>query len=276
MSEIAARAASPTPSATPIPSAAPRRRLRDDRRLLYAILVVATLAAWEGIAAVTLPIFFPPPEDVAVAFWQSLRDGTLIDHIAMSYFRILVGWAIGCAVAIPLGILAGRSALVRAIADPYVEFFRFIPPIAFITLFLIWFGLGETSKILLIVYTTLFVTFLNTMTGAMSVEPEKIRAAQCMGATPRQIFLHVVVPATVPHIVTGLRLALGNAFMTVVAAELVAAQSGVGHLIWSSRLFAQTEFVFVGIITLGLMGFAANWALRKITMRLAYRYNIQL
>ena len=184
--------------------------------------------------------------------------------------------AIGCALAIPLGIVAGRWTWVRLALDPYVEFFRFIPPIAFITLFLIWFGLGETSKILLIVYTTMFVTFLNTMTGAMSVEPEKIRAAQCLGASRRQIFVHVVVPATVPHIVTGLRLAMGNAFMTVVAAELVAAQSGVGHLIWSSRLFAQTEFVFVGIITLGLMGFAANWALRKITARLAYRYSIQL
>lgn len=254
----------------------PRRRLRDDRRVLYAILAVATLAAWKAVAAVTLPIFFPAPEEVAAAFWQSLTDGSLIDHIAMSYLRILLGWVIGCAIAIPLGLVAGRSALVRAIFDPYVEFFRFIPPIAFITLFLIWFGLGETSKILLIVYTTMFVTFLNTMTGAMSVEPEKIRAARCMGATPRQTFVHVVVPATVPHIVTGLRLAMGNAFMTVVAAELVAAQSGVGHLIWNSRLFAQTDFVFVGIITLGLMGFTANWALKKIALRLAYRYNIQL
>jgi NitT/TauT family transport system permease protein len=96
-----------------------------------------------------------------------------------------------------------------------------------------------------------------------------------MGATARQTFIHVVVPATVPHIVTGVRLALGNAFMTVVAAELVAAQSGVGHLIWNSRLFAQTDFVFVGIITLGLMGFAANWALRLITARVAYRYSIK-
>ena len=201
--------------------------------------------------------------------WTILVGNTLVNFI-------LLGWVIGCAIAIPLGLVAGRSALVRAIFDPYVEFFRFIPPIAFITLFLIWFGLGETSKILLIVYTTMFVTFLNTMTGAMSVEPEKIRAARCMGATPRQTFVHVVVPATVPHIVTGLRLAMGNAFMTVVAAELVAAQSGVGHLIWNSRLFAQTDFVFVGIITLGLMGFTANWALKKIALRLAYRYNIQL
>jgi len=246
-----------------------------DRRIFYAALALGTWAVWEAIAAASMPIFFPPPEDVARAFWSSLANGTLVEHIAMSYFRILVGWAIGCALAIPLGLLAGRSRIVRMVLEPYIEFFRFIPPIAFITLFLIWFGLGETSKILLIVYTSLFVAFINTLAGAMAVDVEKIRAAQCMGATARQTFAYVVVPATVPHIVTGIRLALGNAFMTVVAAELVAAQSGVGHLIWNSRLFAQTEFVFVGIITLGLMGFAANWALRLITARVAYRYNIK-
>ncbi len=246
-----------------------------DRRVFYAILAVGTWAVWEAIAAASMPIFFPPPEEVALAFWTSLTNGTLVEHVLMSYFRILVGWVIGCALAIPLGLLAGRSRFVRAVLEPYIEFFRFIPPIAFITLFLIWFGLGEVSKILLIVYTSLFVAFINTLAGAMAVDVEKIRAAQCMGASARQTFIHVVVPATVPHIVTGIRLALGNAFMTVVAAELVAAQSGVGHLIWNSRLFAQTDFVFVGIITLGLMGFAANWALRQLTMRVAYRYNIK-
>jgi NitT/TauT family transport system permease protein len=251
-------------------------KLFADRRLFYAVLALATWAVWEGIAAVSMPIFFPPPEDVVRAFWASLSDGSLFEHIAMSYWRILVGWAVGCALAIPFGLLAGRNALVRAILEPYIEFFRFIPPIAFITLFLIWFGLGEVSKILLIVYTSLFVAFINTIAGAMAVDIEKIRAAECLGSTARQTFMHVVVPATVPHIVTGVRLALGNAFMTVVAAELVAAQSGVGHLIWNSRLFAQTDFVFVGIITLGLMGFFANWLLRVATARVAYRYNIKV
>lgn len=251
-------------------------RLFADRRVFYVVLALATWAIWEAIAAMSIPIFFPPPEDVIKAFWASLSDGSLIEHVLMSYWRILVGWAIGCGLAIPFGLLAGRNASVRAILEPYIEFFRFIPPIAFITLFLIWFGLGETSKILLIVYTSLFVAFINTIAGAMAVDIEKVRAAECLGSTGRQTFLHVVVPATVPHIVTGVRLALGNAFMTVVAAELVAAQSGVGHLIWNSRLFAQTDFVFVGIITLGLMGFFANWALRLATARIAYRYNIKV
>ena len=128
----------------------------------------------------------------------------------------------------------------------------------------------------LIVYTAFFTMFLSTMTGAMSVETERIRAAQCLGATPRQVFFKVIVPATVPYMVTGMRLALGLSFMTVVAAEFIAAESGIGFLIFNSRLFAQTDYVFVGIITLGLMGFAANWVLRQVLLRAAYRYGIQL
>jgi len=141
---------------------------------------------------------------------------------------------------------------------------------------MIWFGLGEVSKVALIVYTAFFTTFLATLAGAMSVEQERIRAAQCLGATRSQVFFRVVVPGTVPHIVTGIRLSLGLAFMTVIAAEFIAAQTGVGYMIFSARLFAQTEYVFLGIIVLGCMGFFANWVLRKLLSRIAYRYDVKL
>ena len=224
----------------------------------------------------TIPILLPSPADVAVAAWKSASDGSLARHVGASYFRILTGWAIGCAVAVPFGILAGRLKWVRAVLDPYIEFFRFIPPIAFVTLFMIWLGLGELSKVALIVYTAFFTTFLTTLAGAMSVEQERIRAAQCLGATPAQVFFRVIVPSTVPHIVTGVRLSLGLSFMTVIAAEFIAAQTGVGYMIFSARLFAQTEYVFLGIIVLGCMGFAANWLLRKLLSRIAYRYDVKL
>jgi len=247
-----------------------------DSRLLVVAVLIATVLVWQLASMTTIPILLPPPADVALAFLKGIEDGSLILHVAVSYFRILSGWMIGCLAAVPLGILAGRIRLFRAIVDPYIEFFRFIPPIAFVTLFMIWFGLGETSKVALIVYTAFFTTFLSTMAGAMSVETERIRAAQCLGATPMQVFFKVIVPGTVPHIVTGVRLSLGLAFMTVVAAEFIAAQSGVGYLIFSARLFAQTDNVFVGILTLGLMGFFANWLLRKILSRIAYRYDVKL
>lgn len=252
------------------------REMLHDRRVIYPLVILASLFAWQAVSSLTMPIIVPPPTEVGRAFWKSLLDGRLIESVAISYFRILAGWAIGCALAVPLGLLAGRSRLVRMMLEPYVEFFRFIPPIAFITLFMIWFGLGETSKVMLIVYTSLFVTFLNTMAGAMAVDREKIRAAQCMGASDAQIFRYVVVPATIPHIITGLRLAMGNAFMTVVAAEFIAAEAGIGHMIFSARLFAQTEYVFLGIIVLGVMGFVANWVLRAVVQRIAYRYSVQI
>lgn len=252
-----------------------RRRLRWQPIGLYAGLAMATLAVWQLIAWSTIPILFPPPADVFRALAASFANGTLIEHVAVSYFRILAGWIIGCALAVPLGMVAGRSRTVRTILEPYIEFFRYIPPIAFITLFLIWFGLGELSKVLLIVYTAFFVTFISTLAGAMAVEKEKVRAAQCLGASRVQVFWHVIVPATMPAAITGIRMALGNAFMTVIAAEFVAAQSGIGFLIFSSRLFAQTDYVFAGILTLGVMGFVANIALRRVLRTIAYRYGIQ-
>ena len=255
--------------------ARPRRDFSRSRWLTIAVLAVS-IGLWDLAARMTIPILLPSPSDVAAAAWKSASDGSLARHVGASYFRILTGWVIGCAVAVPFGILAGRLKWVRAVLDPYIEFFRFIPPIAFVTLFMIWLGLGELSKVALIVYTAFFTTFLTTLAGAMSVEQERIRAAQCLGATQAQVFFRVIVPSTVPHIVTGVRLSLGLSFMTVIAAEFIAAQTGVGYMIFSARLFAQTEYVFLGIIVLGCMGFAANWLLRTLLSRIAYRYDVKL
>jgi NitT/TauT family transport system permease protein len=271
----AAAPSSAQPSPPPGRPADARRGWIESRWLPVAVFV-ATVIAWDLAARLTLPILLPPPGEVAQALWETAREGTLFRHVGASYFRILSGWAIGCAIAVPFGILAGRVRWVRAVLDPYVEFFRFIPPIAFVTLFMIWFGLGELSKVMLIVYTSFFTTFLATMAGAMGVETERIRAAQCLGASPAQVFFRVIVPGTVPHIVTGIRLSLGLSFMTVVAAEFIAADTGVGYLIFSSRLFARTDYVFLGILLLGMMGFAANWVLKLLLSRIAYRYDVKL
>src|SRR5262249_25962939 len=152
-----------------------------------------------------------------------IRNGQLADNVTASLSRIVVGYVIGTLVGIPLGLFMGRSKIVRAFVDPYVEFFRFIPPIAFVTLPIIWFGLGEASKIVLIVYTTLFMVAINTMIGVLSIDPDKHFAALCLGASERQVFFHVTIPASIPNIVTGMKIAMGNSFMTVVSAEMIAA-----------------------------------------------------
>lgn len=239
-------------------------------------MLAGAVVVWYVVSRGMSPLFLPGPDLVAQAAVRLVADGTLPVDVWMSFRRVITGWVLGSAVAIPLGIMAGRISLVRTLVEPFVEFFRYIPPIAFLTLALIWLGLGEASKIGLIFYASLFIVFLNTMTGALSVDHEKLEASAMLGASHRQSLMSVVVPATVPNVITGLRVALGTCFMTVVAAEFVAAESGVGYLIWNSRLFARTDEVFVGIVTLGLMGLFADAGFRLLLRKVAYRYQVQL
>jgi ABC-type nitrate/sulfonate/bicarbonate transport system permease component len=239
--------------------------------LLCALLLWTLLAWWVG-----KPAFLPSPARTFEGAIELIESGDLQMHILISFMRIVVGFVIGTLIGIPLGLAMGSSQFVRAFVDPYVEFFRFIPPIAFVTLAVIWFGLGETSKIVLIVYTTLFMVAINTMIGVLGVEPDKRFAALCLGATEWQVFTHVTIPAVIPSIVTGMKIAMGNSFMTVVSAEMVAAKSGIGFLIYNSRLFLLTEWIFVGIITLGLMGFITDRALRVIAVTLLRRYEVKI
>jgi len=165
-------------------------------------------------------------------------------------------------------------AAIRLFAEPVLNFIRFIPPIAFITLFLVWFGIGEKSKIALIMYATLFIVVINTMTGVLSVEEDKIRSARSMGASEWQILLYVVIPSTVPYMFTGVRLAMGTSFMAIIGAEMIASNEGVGFLIWNSRLFFRTDWIFVGLISLGLMGFLTDRLTAWIGRKTLNRYGI--
>jgi NitT/TauT family transport system permease protein len=265
-----------------ITSTAPRRRLWNSdgvgwRTLAFFSSLVCALIVWSVLAWwVGKPAFLPSPRATLRGAIELLENGQLLASIAASFSRVVIGFAIGTCVGIPLGLFMGKSQVVRAFVDPYVEFFRFIPPIAFVTLAVIWFGLGETSKIVLIVYTTVFMVAINTMIGVLTIDPDKRFAALCLGATERQVFVHVTIPAVIPNIVTGMKIAMGNSFMTVVSAEMVAAKSGIGFLIFNSRLFLLTEWIFVGIITLGLMGFVSDRALRIVANRLLARYAVKI
>jgi NitT/TauT family transport system permease protein len=242
--------------------------------LIYFASVLAFIAVWWLASLTTLPVFIPSPALTLQSAIELAQSGDLQTAIGISFFRIMSGWLLGAVVGAPLGLLMGRLPIVRQIATPYVEFFRFVPPIAFVTLFLIWFGTGEQSKILLIFYTSVFIVVVNTMSGVLSIKSNSVRAALCLGATNRQIMWRVILPETVPYIVTGMRLAMGNSFMTIVAAEMLAASSGIGFIIWTSRGFMLTDQIFVALITLGLMGFISDWIFRVIAARLLSRYRV--
>jgi ABC-type nitrate/sulfonate/bicarbonate transport system permease component len=162
---------------------------------------------------------------------------------------------------------------VRRVLEPYTEFLRFIPATALITVAVIWFGIGEGSKIFLIIYTTVFIVIINTAAGVSAVAPNKIRAARSLGASSRQVFMYVALPATVPYILTGMRLAMGNSFVTIVAAELVAANAGLGKMIWDSRLYMLVDNIFVALLVLGLLGFTADRLFRWAIYAFAGRYS---
>lgn len=237
----------------------------------YGVTWLAVLTAvtiWSVGSAFSSPFFFPSPLAVCSSLAELTASGVLPHAIAISYFRILLGWAIGCAVAVPLAIVAGRITLVRQMVEPFFNFFRFIPPIAFLGVAILWFGIGEESKVAIIIYTSLFTVFMNTMAGAASVDESPSRAALCLGATRRQVLLRVVLPATVPAILVGMRIGMGFSFMTVVAAEMIAANEGVGFLIYNARLFLKTANAFAGILTLGAMGLLADMLFRRVARRL--------
>lgn len=217
--------------------------------------VAIGIVLWHIGSLFTSPLFLPSPLTVWTTAIEMAADGSLAESVAASAARIAAGWAAGVVIGIPLGIFMGRFAIVRLLMDPYIEFFRFIPPIAFVTLAVIWLGPGEITKIALIFYTTVFIVTLNTIAGVNAVKPLRLQAARSMGASKIDEMTTVILPSTVPYMVTGARIAMGNSFLTVVSAEIVSAQTGLGAMIWTARNFGRTDWVFVGIIALGLLGF---------------------
>jgi NitT/TauT family transport system permease protein len=201
------------------------------------------------------------------------REGTLWENARVSLQRIALGFMFGSLIGIPIGMAIGSFALVRRVLEPYTEFLRFIPATALITVAVIWFGIGEGSKIFLIIYTTVFIVIINTAAGVSAVAPNKIRAARSLGATRAQVFWYVALPATVPYILTGMRLAMGNSFVTIIAAELVAANVGLGKMIWDARLYMLVDQIFVALLVLGLLGFTADRLFRWAIYAFAGRFS---
>lgn len=240
----------------------------------YAVGFVSLFVVWH-LASVYLvsSVLFPPPGIVFRKGVVLVRNGVLFEHLWASSQRILAGFIAGSLLGIPVGLAMGSFRPVRKVLEPYTEFLRFIPSVAMITVAVIWFGIGEASKVFLIIYTTVFIVILNTAAGVSAIAPNKIRAAQALGATRGQIFLHVALPATVPYILTGMRLAMGNSFTTIVAAELIAANEGLGKMLWDGRMFMLVDDIFVSLVCLGLLGFSVDRLFRWSIYTFAGKYS---
>ncbi|WP_280434697.1 ABC transporter permease [Nocardia carnea] len=233
------------------------------------------LAVWSFLAWWYGPTTIASPAEVWRAAGELAESGVLWTSVVASGQRILLGWSLGVIVGAPIGILMGRFNLVRQLLDPYIEFFRFIPPIAFVTLAVVWFGIGETSKVVLIFYTSVFIVTVSTIAATVSISENKLQAATNLGAGRLQIMQTVVLPSAVPGIVTGARLAMGNSFLTIVSAEIVASEHGLGSMIWQARNYGRIDWTFVGIIVLGIMGFLFDRVLRLSSTKFLARYGVK-
>jgi NitT/TauT family transport system permease protein len=233
--------------------------------VVYSIgAVLGLFALWAAVTMSGLvgPGYLPTPQGIATEFMGLLQDGykgkSLLAHIEASLVRTLSGFVIGALIGLPLGLLSGYSKVVGAMFSPIMAFVRPIPPIAFIPMAVLYFGLGETGKIVLILFTAFNYAFVNAHAGAAGVPMAYFRAAQSMGLSKSQTFLRVVLPAAVPQIFTGLKVAMALSWAVVVAAELVGAQAGLGFMISDAAQLFRIPVVFIGIALIGVIGLALN------------------
>jgi ABC-type nitrate/sulfonate/bicarbonate transport system permease component len=246
------------------------RRLRP---IVVGAISLATVTALWHLSTIYIfnPVLVPTPFATFREAAAMIESGELFVHVGISLKRILMGFVTGSVVGIVIGTLIGHFRLLREFADPVIELIRPISPVALVPVAILWFGIEELSRYFIIFYATVLVVMLNTAAG-VSVQPvTRLRAAKSLGADNRQIFLHVVLPSAVPHILTGMRIAIGFSFMGVVAAEMIGASTGIGYLIMQSRLMILPERMFVGLVSLSIVGLITDrifrWLLDWSTKR---------
>ena len=242
--------------------------------------LAATLALWAlvsyGNARIEFmnPVLLPTPSAVAAVFVEGLRDGSLPRHVGTSLVRVLEGFGLAALAALALGVLAAMCQPLRLMLEPVIEFVRPIPPLAFLPMFLVWFGLGETSKVAFIAYTTFFPMFVGVVASVLRVDVMLLRAAASLGATRADLVRRVVLPAALPGIIVALRLGFGLALFVIVGAEFIGADAGLGNLIMDGRTFFNPPVIVMGALVLGFLGSLVNALLLTVERRVlhtAYR-----
>lgn len=230
--------------------------------IIFVLWYVATRYQW------VTELFVPSPLSVWRAFIETLLTGyqghTLLQHLGSSFYRIVIGLGLAFVTAVPLGLLMGVSSKTRAIFDPLIEFYRPLPPLAYYTLLVLWLGIGNESKITLLYLAAFPPLCVSAAQAVKSVDPVLIRAARALGGHNVQVFLHVILPSCLPGIFTGLRIAVGVAYSVLVAAEMVAATSGIGWMVLDAGKFLRSDVVFVGIIVMGVTGMFLDQIIRKL------------
>jgi len=232
--------------------------------MIRGVALVAVLAVWAAISygnrAIELmnPVLLPAPDEVVRVGVDLARDGSLARHLLTSLARVVEGFGAAAAAALALGVLVGISTSLRLVLEPIVEFVRPIPPLAFLPMFLVWFGLGEASKVAFIGYTTFFPMFVGIAAAVLRADVMLLRAAASLGGSRLDLLRFVVLPAALPGIVVALRLGFGLALFVIVGAEFMGADAGLGHLIMEGRAFFNPAQIVLGALLLGILGSVVN------------------
>jgi len=252
----------------------PLRKLwnRYGGRLNNVLSITIFLVAWElfsRLSALNINLF-PPPTWVGEELWRMVLSGMLVSDAAASLRRSLAGFFLGSAFGITIGLLTGRIRIMRGLLEPVIQLFRPIPSIAFVPLSIFWFGLGESSKLFLITYGVFFPVWLNTHVGVSSVDPLLIRAARSLGAEGRRLFVEVILPASLPFVMAGLRQGVAVAFIVLVAAEMTGARAGLGFRIEESHELFRADRMLVGLLALGVLGGLSDLIFAKLTAKIIF------
>lgn len=244
-----------------------------DSLKISAFVIAALIFFWWLVtyAGLIKPLFLPSPMGVINALLTMLREGftgvSFWEHIWVSTLRVFGAFLLACVIGIPLGIAMGMNPIARGIFDPPIEFYRPIPPLAYLPLMIIWFGIDELSKVLLIFLSVLAPLVLGARAGVRSAAIEQIHAAYSFGATRWQVIRMVVLPAAMPEIFTAMRVGIGFGWTTLVAAEMVAATSGLGYTVLSASRFLQTDIVIMGIVVIAIIAYAFDHLVRFVERR---------
>ncbi|HJU24762.1 MAG TPA: ABC transporter permease [Casimicrobiaceae bacterium] len=253
-------------SMVPPPPPAWKRALSRISRLW---LLVVFVIAWQLISMYgqrinpQLDVMMPPPTAVISAAEDLAARGVLFMHILDSLKRVLLAVGAATVLGVPLGLAMGWSKRFRAVVDPLLEFIRPIPPLAWIPLSILWFGIGDLQIVYIIFLAAFFPVVLNSLAGARDVDSYLVRAGLSLGASRRELFLTVVLPAALPHIFTGMRIGLGIGWMALVAGELVAAPSGLGYMINNARTLFRSDYILLGMVLIGALGLVLDYLMRQ-------------
>lgn len=211
----------------------------------------------------------PPPWRVASSMWAMALDGSLLSHVSASFFRVIWGFSISSVLAIPLGFALGLSRSLEKWLNSTLDFLRHVPPLAIMPMVILWFGIGEISKVVVVVMATFFPILLNTQGGVAGCDPKLLEVGKAFGLSRRERFVRILVPSALPSILLGMRLGLSYSWRSLIGAELIAAASGIGYVIHDAEQLSRSDVILVGVLLLGFVGSLSDHLFTALSRKLA-------